>query len=67
MYTLLFLGRGDLPWSLFKVRRPEDILDLKVYTDAEDMFYGLHPCYLKLYKYVIGLEEYEFPDYSLMK
>lgn len=43
IYTLVFLGKGDLPWSLKKNYQTEDIIRAKSTPDIIDLLFSNLP------------------------
>jgi serine/threonine protein kinase len=66
-YTIIFLARGDLPWTTDSIRRNhEAILQKKISITAEELCEGLPPPFSKFVIYVRSLGFNEKPDYEYL-
>ena len=68
IYTLAFLAKGDLPWSLKRAYATEDVLRAKATPSVLGMvFEDLPDQFREAYEYVKALEFEELPDYDYIK
>ena len=64
-YTIIFLVRGDLPWSSVTICRDrEAVLQKKMLITAEELCEGLPPPFSKFIIHVRSLGFNEKPDYE---
>lgn len=66
-YTIIFLARGDLPWTTVSICRDHKaVLQKKVSITAEELCEGLPPPFSKFVIYVRSLGFDEKPDYEYL-
>ncbi len=65
-YTLIFLYRGDLPWSLYEKLTFNDILTKKKEISHEELCRDLPENFNYLYCYIWGLDHASEPNYEMI-